>query len=128
MILNIPKYNQTPSVVNKITTIVERFKQLRTELSTYNDNGIINGYLKKGALYKPLAEKLYRLDKDIKWIVPVIENRRKLYLDQPQDDLDMIEDVTDAVLFNNDNSVSDMYNTIQQYKDGYIEGDDILCV
>ena len=79
LLSTIPNVDRTTSVLNNIHTIIERFVQLRNDFSIFDDNGNANMQVKKGHLYKPLAEAIYRLNYNLTWILPVVKNRKKLY-------------------------------------------------
>jgi len=75
----IPNSQRTKSVMDNIHMLIERYKQLRTEFSKFDKNQNVYEEKTVGAFYKPLVERIKRLDTDLKWIVPVVANRRKLY-------------------------------------------------
>jgi len=79
MLSTIPNSQRTKTVLDNIHLLIERYKQLRQTFSKFDKNG--NAYDAKmlGAAYKPLVEHLERMDKKLRWLVPVVTNRRKLY-------------------------------------------------
>ena len=79
LLSSIPNSERTKSVLNKIHTTIERFKQLRENFSTFDQHGNALIPVVKGANYKPLVEKLQRLNQKLYWILPVVKNSRKLY-------------------------------------------------
>ena len=58
--------------------MIERFKQLREIFSVVSENGIDKPVVKT-AQYKPLVERLEKLDKKLYWCLPIVKNRKKLY-------------------------------------------------
>ena len=75
----IPSNQRTNTVINKIHTMIERYEQLRETFSIFDKEGMAINSKKKGFDYKPLAEALFKLDTPLKWILPVVRNRKKTY-------------------------------------------------
>jgi len=78
LLSTIPTNQRTPYVLNKIHTMIERFKQLREMFSQVTDDGIDKPIIKT-AQYKPLVERLQKLNKKLYWILPIVKNKKKLY-------------------------------------------------
>jgi hypothetical protein len=78
LLSSIPTSKRTPLVLNKIHIMIERFKQLREMFSVLTDDGIDKPIVKT-AKYKPLVERLEKLDHKLYWCLPIIKNRKKLY-------------------------------------------------
>jgi hypothetical protein len=89
LLASIPNAQRTRTVLNNIHIMIERFKQLRSKFSTFDQNGNANMPIKKGADYKPLVDKINNLNYKLAWILPVAQNIKKMY------DLD-IDDDTDV--------------------------------
>jgi len=79
LLTTIPNIKRTEAVLNNIHKMIERFKQLRTEFSTFDQQGNALMPAIKGANYKPLVETLEQFNQKLYWILPVIKNKRKLY-------------------------------------------------
>jgi hypothetical protein len=108
LLSTIPANKRTNEVLNEIHIIIERFKQLREKFSLLTDDGI--GKPKtKGALYKPLVERMEKLNQKLHWLIPIVKNKRKLY-DINQDDID-----TDFF----STSIVDAKNEIDRLNDEY---------
>lgn len=90
LLSTIPNKDRTQRVMNKLHTIVTRFKQLRDVSSLKNKNGEIIDTIKKGSDYKPLTEKLNKLNKSIMWLIPVVKNSKKIYNGQLVETPDII--------------------------------------
>ena len=115
LLASIPNANRTRSVLNNIHIMIERFKQLRTSFSTFDDNGNANKPIFKGALYKPLIDRINNLNYKLFWILPVAQNVKKLYdLDIS---LDTIHDYPDIISLTlgesliNESNIRDLYRT-----------------
>lgn len=85
LLTNIPQIERTYNSLQNIHNLVKRFKELRNQYSLFDKNGNItkqkiNVYeMMFGTRYKPLIENILNLDMKIKWIIPVIEQKKKIY-------------------------------------------------
>ena len=79
LLSTIPNVKRTESVLNNVHKLIERFKQLRQEFSTFDDSNHAVMPKIQGADYKPLVNALENLNKKLYWIIPVVKNRKKLY-------------------------------------------------
>ena len=113
LLASIPNAKRTRSVLNNIHVMIERFKQLRTTFSTFDENGNANMPKRKGADYKPLVEKVNNLNYKLAWILPVAQNIKKLY-DLNVDNDNIVNDVIPLTLAQsliNEYDIREMYNT-----------------
>ena len=89
-----PSNKRTRKVLNNIHIIIERFKQLRRNFSTFDKAGNTESIKIKGANYKPLINKLKELNQKLYWILPVARNSHKLIdMDVEEDDQNDIEEI-----------------------------------
>ena len=79
LIAEFPNVERTKSVLNNIHAIIERFRQLREEFSTFDSNGNATLVNRRKEDYKPLAKTLLSLNQKLFWILPVSKNIRKFY-------------------------------------------------
>ena len=79
LLSNIPTNQRTYEVLNNIHVTIERFKQLRTKFSNFDEEGNAENIIKKGANYKPLVEKIQQLNYNLSWLLPIIRNKHKIY-------------------------------------------------
>ena len=79
LLSTIPNHKRTTHVMNRVNTIVKRFKELREQFSTFDENGNVTGYKNFDAAYKPLKEHMQSLDCCLRWILPVVKQQTKLY-------------------------------------------------
>jgi hypothetical protein len=86
LLASIPNAQRTRSVLNNIHIMIERFKQLRSKFSSFDQNGNANMPIFKGANYKPLIDKINNMNYKLSWILPVAQNVKKMY------DLDIKDD------------------------------------
>ena len=79
LVSKFPNVERTKSVLNNIHAIIERFRQLREEFSTFDSNGNATLVKRRSDDYKPLAKTLLSLNQKLFWILPVSKNIRKFY-------------------------------------------------
>jgi hypothetical protein len=79
LLSDIPSVERTTRVLSNIHTMIERFKQLRTSFSNFDDYGNVISAFKKDALWKPLVKNLEKMKTSLYWLLPVAKNRKKLY-------------------------------------------------
>lgn len=93
LLSTIPNVKRTETVLNNIHKLIQRFKQLREEFSTMDEQN--NALMPKiqGADYKPLVKVLEALNKKLYWLLPVAKNIKKLY----DLDLDVQDEFQDVI-------------------------------
>jgi hypothetical protein len=91
LLSTIPNYQRTTTVLDSIHRFIERFKELRREFSKFDSNQNVYAAKINGAYYKPLIKHIQKIDRQLKWIVPIVKNRRKIY------DADSLVEYPDAV-------------------------------
>ncbi|NBX56604.1 MAG: hypothetical protein EBT70_16370, partial [Betaproteobacteria bacterium] len=79
LLSDIPDRQRTNTVLTNIHTMIERFKQLREEFSTFDGHGNVTGAIIKDASWKPLIHSLKSFKKSLYWILPVAKNVKKIY-------------------------------------------------
>jgi len=79
LLSTIPDRQRTSMVLTNIHTMIERFKQLREEFSTFDGHGNVTGTIIKDASWKPLIHSLKNFKKSLYWILPVAKNLKKIY-------------------------------------------------
>jgi hypothetical protein len=118
LLSTIPNNKRTDFVMEKIHLMIERFKQLRTQFSTFDTNGNVTGRLVKGVDYKPLTSYFKELDINLYWIVPIVKNVKKIYdILEVKDDI-LINDVESLII---KDEVSFLTEKIEQYKSNSIQ-------
>jgi len=85
---------------SNLNQIVQRFKQLRSEFSTFNNDGNIDGIIKYDSKYKPIIELIKNMERNISWIIPIVEQRKYIYIEENNID---VEYANDVVTFDNSN-------------------------
>jgi len=79
LLSTIPNSKRTKSVLDNIHRLITRFKELRQQYSLFDDSGSIRNMKIIGPDHKPLIERICRMDTRLKWILPVVTNKRKIY-------------------------------------------------
>ena len=113
LLSTIPDHKRTTEVKNNIYVLINRFKELRHEFSKFDDNDNVNGYVKNGPMWKPLIERLKKLNKNIRWIIPVVQQRKYLYVNK---DSIYNDDEFDAVLYDQHDIMSKEKELYKMYK------------
>ena len=115
LLSTIPNNQRTDFVMEKIHLMIERFKQLRTQFSTFDANGNVTGRLINGPNYKPLTKYFKELDTNLYWIVPIVKNVKKIY--------DIIEEngANDVEDLSMQQEVKYLIEKLEQYKSNSIQ-------
>ena len=93
LLSTIPNTHRTKVVLDNIHLLIERFKQLRETFSKFDNNQNVNDIKSVGPLYKPLVDKLYNLDINLKWILPVVSNRKIINdIENNTENVDVLDD------------------------------------
>ena len=87
MLSDIPNNQRTEAVLNNIHRMIERFRQLRSEFSKFDEYGNAHMPDPQGADFKPLVKTLKKLDRQLFWIVPVVRNKKKLFDSGSEEDI-----------------------------------------
>lgn len=110
ILTTIPNAQRTERVLNNIHTMIERFKQLREQFSSFDQYGNVNGYVVKEFSYKPLWNYFNNFKQNLYWILPVVKNIKKVY------DSSDIEDENNDII---DISLSPDLENITEIIDNY---------
>ena len=109
LLSTIPNSQRSLRVMNNIHLLIERFKELRHTFSKFDSNLNVYDVNTKGTYYKPIVDKIVNIDAQLKWLVPVVANKK--FICSPED---MVE--PDDVIMNDDNK--DLIQ-LQQLQDNY---------
>ena len=114
LLSTIPNAQRTPRVLNNIHMMIERFKQLRETFSYFDQYGNVEGMLRKEATYKPLIEYFNNFKTNLYWILPVVKNIHKVYIEDLEtfEDMDEIKVIIDNYESNNLPSEQNKYATL----------------
>ena len=134
LLSTIPNAERTNRVLNNIHTIIERFVQLREQFSRFDEYGNVSGSVVYKPDYKPLVQFFNNFNKNLLWIIPVVKNIKKTYVDNSllaedefsdivnlelNDDLDnikiLVENFRTNTLPNEQNKYSSLYKELNPY-------------
>ena len=110
LISEFPNIERTKSVLNNIHAIIERFRQLREEFSSFDTNGNATLVKRRREDYKPLAKTLLSLNQKLFWIIPVSKNIRKFYNVDSSNPTDFTVTTTEESI-ERENALADDYLT-----------------
>ena len=79
LLSTIPNSRRSTMVMLRIHNLVERFKELRHMYSIFDENGNVTGKKVHGDLNKPLIRHISNLDTKLRWLIPVVSQRKKIY-------------------------------------------------
>ena len=79
LLSTVPNAQRTPRVLDNIHIIIERFKQLRQNFSSFDQYGNIDAVIAVDASYKPLEYYFKKFKQNLYWILPVVKNIKKIY-------------------------------------------------
>jgi len=116
LLSTIPNAQRTESVLNGIHTMIERFKQLRTTYSRFDEQGNALMPLVQGANFKPLVNTLHDFNQKLYWLLPVAKNKKKVY-DTDPDEYGEYTDIDPLTLKETRIAEDDIINT---YKDNKV--------
>ena len=78
LVSKLPVDQRTPLAMKNVHKLVTRFKELRRVFSVFDENGDVIMPRKTSILHKPIIDHIVNLDRDIKWLLPVVYERNEL--------------------------------------------------
>lgn len=116
LLATIPSPDRTKAVLASIHKMIERFKQLRNEFSVFDSNGNANMPTIINEKFKPLMNTLTKLNQKLFWILPISQDKKKIYVTGEE----IIDDTPDIkIIENNNNQIIQEYNSIfDSFKSG----------
>ena len=112
---------KTKSFINNIHTIVRRFTELREEYSDFDSNMNPQKPKLKGPAYKPIIDKIKYLKEKIKWFIPVVRRKKKIYQDKNYNNYDDVKTYSEIESIQLMNEEIDELNT---YKNKLVSKED----
>lgn len=99
LLSTVPNANRSKLVMNNIHNLIERFIDLRERFSLIDDNNNVYGATRIGDFYKPLVQRIVKVDTNLRWLMPIVMNKRKLYdLEVAPTNNDILSETTAEVL------------------------------
>ena len=110
LLADVPSDKRTERILNNIHISIQRFKELRRKFSNFDESGNAESIKIKGHEYKPLVEKMRKLNTQLYWLLPIVRNKHKIYnfADGENDEVD-IEDEKLGMVLNEQNEIIDQY-------------------
>jgi len=134
LLSTVPNSERTSRVLNNIHNVIERFVQLREQFSSFDEYGNINGSIVFKPDFKPLVNYFNNFNQSLLWILPVVKNIKKTYVDNTllsedeysdvinlniNEDLEKIQSLMEDYKTNNlpneQNKYSSLYNELNPY-------------
>jgi len=81
LLSTVPDTKRSKMVLDNIHFLIERFTQLRQRFSQFDENGNIHDIKINGANYKPLITHIENFKTKLQWLIPVVQQRKKVYYD-----------------------------------------------
>jgi len=124
LLSTIPNIKRTSIVLNNIHTTIERYKQLRTSFSIFDEYGnVLTSYLKKHN-WKPLSTYFEKFNQNLYWILPNVKHIKKIFLSNEDEENSKVEENNDVEIidFYKDNQeISEIFNN---YKSNTLQNTD----
>ena len=102
LLSNIPNHLRNYETMNQVHHLLERFRQLREQYSTFDpQTHQVVTYTQKGLSHRPLVDHLatpVQTGVPLSWLVPVTQSRRKIYPTPDDDPASGMEDMGDTVI------------------------------
>ena len=122
LLADVPSNKRSERILNNIHISIERFKQLRRKFSNFDESGNAEGIKSKGFAYKPLVDKMHKLNTQLYWLLPIVRNKHKIYnFADGDNDIDDIEDRQLGFVLTEQNEIIDEYinNNIPDERNKY---------
>jgi hypothetical protein len=118
LLSTIPDTARTSTVMERVNRIIRRFKELRENFSTFDKNGNVNGFKNFNAAYKPLVDHMNHLDTHLRWIIPVVKEKVKIYSENLISDETVVKSELSKDLQEYKNNL-EVYKTTNDYSSFY---------
>ena len=80
LLSTIPSVQRSKEIMDKIKTLIFRYKELRQFFSVFDENGNIRDYKKNNPkLHKPIVEHIKQMDTKLNWVLPIVSAKKKIY-------------------------------------------------
>nr|UZT29002.1 hypothetical protein [Nucleocytoviricota sp.] len=112
MLSTIPNSERSSIILNRIHNQINKFDQLRTLYSKIDDGNNYNLKEETTKDFKPIIEEIINFHKSIKWITPILSNKKIFY----EHEGDIPEDDRLYITKNIYNDIEDYYNELEKIK------------
>ena len=79
LLASVPTSRRTPKFLKHVHTMLERYKELRQEYSTFDELGYFSKTKFKTENYKPVKKVLHDMNDSLYWALPVVTNKKHIY-------------------------------------------------
>lgn len=110
----VPNEERNQRVLGNINNIIQKFKQLRNEHSEFDEFENANKKPKDEFLNSPLIKSLVQINKNIRWLIPVIKTKKQL------NNLEIEDELLQNIEQNND---LDLLLSLDDFINNYYKGD-----
>lgn len=93
LLSEIPDTLRTQRTIDNIHHLIQRFKELRKKFSRFDEHNNIYDKKSNGIGHKPITKNILNLDKQLKWILPIVTLKKKVYDEDQNEEIDGINDV-----------------------------------
>jgi hypothetical protein len=115
LLSTIPNSQRTVGVLDNLHLLIQRFKQLREKFSRFDENEDAYEAKVNGAFHKPMLEKMENLAVFLRWFIPVVSNRKKIYnVDVELDNEDVVQEKIEEALVSLENAQTDYYKNVSK--------------
>jgi hypothetical protein len=85
LLSNVPNQENQYNILSRVNRMISRFVQLRDQFSTHDKLGDITGLREITSTMKPLVDVLYSMKKQVGWVLPIVSQINKLYINDYSD-------------------------------------------
>jgi hypothetical protein len=115
LLSTIPSAQRTNRIMEKIHVLIERFRELRTMFSNFDDNGNVRNFKKNDPnLHKPLVNHIQQMDQKFRWLMPVVSLKKKIYINRSLEDDEELEPTNDDVLIDYSDDVIEYEENVKR--------------
>jgi hypothetical protein len=109
LLSEIPNARRSKMVLDNIHLLIERFRELRKEFSRFDDQGNVLDIRTVGGLHKPLVQHILSMDRALKWLLPVVADKRKIYTNTNPESIPDVVQLSTKTVLENDAALLDNY-------------------
>ena len=109
LLSTIPATKRNSTIMNKIHTLIARYRELREQYSLFDDNGEVRNFIRNNPqLHKPIVKSIKDQSSKIDWILPVVSLKKKIYKNNEEGE--EIDTNADVVQLNFDSVLNEEEN------------------
>jgi hypothetical protein len=110
LLSTIPSTQRNQRIMQKVHTLIARYKELRNRFSIFDENGDVRNLKRNDAnLHKPLVDHIKNMDGKLDWVLPVVSTTKKIYV-ADEEDFEAVPQNDDVSTFVFDNVLNEEEN------------------